>query len=190
MNKFKNLLLLSLIISNTALTNITITQEKAPLISSDKTTSSKEINQKLAKIVTIMQAKQKTTQTKPTKSTATKTKEISINTLKKIVTVISYTYNNSGKLLSKNTLVTVGIIAWPYFKMNPEALVKISETGSGFVVTLNGLIAEGILKGMVNNFEATTKIITLLTVKETGSALAQGFGKLVVEALLGWAIKK
>jgi hypothetical protein len=198
MNKFKSLLLLSLITSNIAFANITLAQETNPAITLDETKeitkTDDQIKQKLAEIeelLNLVALKQledeKIVESKDVKNKnfAVKTKDLSFEAAKKLGKLISYVYNNSGKLLSKNTLVTVGVLAWPYFKMYPEHLIILSAAGSDFVVTLNGLIAEGILKGMVNNFEATTKILTLLSVKETGFALAQALGKLVVKALFG-----
>ena len=111
-------------------------------------------------------------------------KEVSKKIIISIGNVIKVAYNNIDNVFSRKTALTIGLLAWPYFKLYPEHLIKLTNIGSRVVINLNGMIAQGIVEGLANNPKAITQLLALMTVKETGLALAKGIGTAVASIFL------
>lgn len=97
---------------------------------------------------------------------------------------VKLAYNHSDKILSKKTLTTAALLLAPYLYFNPEALTYLSGIGANMVIKMNGLIAEGILSGLMANPSAVANLMLLMSAESTGSAFAKGVGEKVAGSLL------
>ena len=101
--------------------------------------------------------------------------------------VIKFGYDYSDLILSKKTLKAFMLVAAPYLYFHPRAMEALSKFGSDFIIKMNGMIAEGIIKGVASNPVATSKIMGMLTVEKTGIEIASHVAKKLA-SLLVWGI--
>jgi len=98
-------------------------------------------------------------------------------TLKLATVPIKFTYNNSDKIVSVKTLKFIAIVGAPFFYFNPDILQELSRLGADGVVKMNGLIARGILEGLMSNPAALASLAALLTAQSTATSFIKGFGE-------------
>ena len=97
-------------------------------------------------------------------------------------TVAKFIFNNSDKLVSKKTLATALIFGGPYFHFNPNAATLVGTYLGEIIVKLNAKIAEGLIKGAINNPAALAKLAAILTAERTGRELIAAAGKALAGA--------
>jgi len=110
--------------------------------------------------------------------------ESSVKVGRVLLVPVKFAYNNSEKILSKKMLAFIAIIGAPYFYCNPDALSSIAQLGANTLVKMNGLIARGVLEGLMSNPAALANFMALMTAQSTGAAFIKGFGEKLSTALL------
>lgn len=91
---------------------------------------------------------------------------------------ISFVYNNSGKLLSKNTLATVMILGAPYIYLTDTNILSyIATITSDMTFKISEAAMSGMLKAAFNNKIIITKLASIFAAKfVTSEAAKSGVG--------------
>lgn len=117
------------------------------------------------------------------------------NTAKFASNTVKFIYNNSGRLLSKNTLATVMILGAPYIYLTDSNILSYIATGiSDMTFKISDAAMSGMLRAAYNNKVIVGRLSSIFATKfiaaeaaKTGISEGIKYGSAVLGSLIrGW----